>query len=85
MTLNSLLPKIDDLEPIVDSRLTFSDTPFIRDFNKLSEIEKLQVLSDIVKQTMIYNSIPNPKYEKNNLIGDDYTSSIVFIDYLNYL
>ena len=80
--MNSLLPKIDDLEPIVDSRQTFSETPFIREFYKLYDDEKLQILADIVRQTMIYEEIPNPLIEKELLIGDDYTSSKIFIDYL---
>ena len=83
--MNSLLPKIADLEPIVDSRQTFSETPFIRDFYKLDDDEKLQILADIVRQTMIYEKIPNPLIEKKLLIGDDYTSSKVFIDYLKPL
>lgn len=83
--MNSLLPKIDDLEPIVDSRQTFSETPFIRDFYKLDDDEKLQILADIVRQTMIYEKIPNPLIEKKLLIGDDYTSSKIFIDYLKSL
>lgn len=83
--MNSLLPKIDDLEPIVDSRQTFSETPFIRDFYKLDDAEKLQILADIVRQTMIYEEIPNPLIEKELLIGDDYTSSKIFIDYLKSL
>ena len=83
--MNSLLPKIDDLEPIVDSRQTFSETPFIRDFYKLNDDEKLQILADIVRQTMIYEEIPNPLIEKELLIGDDYTSSKIFIDYLKSL
>jgi len=85
MNMNSLLPKIDDLEPIVDSRQTFSETPFIRDFYKLDDAEKLQILADIVRQTMIYEKIPNPLIEKKLLIGDDYTSSKIFIDYLKSL
>ena len=85
MTINNLLPKVEDLAPIVDSRLTFSDTPFIREFYKLSESEKLQILADIVRQTMIYDPIPNPKFEKTSLVGDDYTSSLVFMDYINSL
>ncbi len=83
--MNSLLPNIDDLKPIVDSRQTFSETPFIRDFYKLDDDEKLQILSDIVRQTMIYEENPNPLIEKELLIGDDYTSSRVFIDYLRLL
>lgn len=85
MTTNKLLPDIEELRPIVDSRLTFSDTPFIREFYKLNEGEKLQILVDVVKQTMIYNPLPNPDLEKSSLIGDDYTASLVFIDYVKSL
>lgn len=83
--MNNLLPKIDDLEPIVDSRQTFGETPFIRDFYKLDDDEKLQILADIVRQTMIYEKNPNPMIEKELLIGDDYTSSRVFMNYLKSL
>ena len=83
--MNSLLPKINDLEPIVDSRQTFSETPFIRNFYKLDDDEKLQILADIVRQTMIYEKNPNPLIDKKLLIGDDYTSSRVFMDYLKAL
>ena len=83
--MNKLLPDIEELKPIVDSRLTFSGTPFIREFYKLNEIEKIQILVDIVKQTMIYNPLPNPDLEKKCLIGDDYTASLVFIDYVKSL
>ena len=72
MIMNNLLPKIDDLEPIVDSRQTFSETPFIRCFYKLDDAEKLQILADIVRQTMIYEKVPNPLFEKKLLMGDDY-------------
>lgn len=85
MIMNSLLPKVNDLEPIVDSRQTFSETPFIREFYKLNDDEKLQILADIVRQTMIYEKNPNPLIDKKLLIGDDYTSSQVFINYLKSL
>ena len=83
--MNNLLPNIDELEKIVDSRQTFSETPMIKDFVLLSEKDKLQVLTDIVKQTMIYSKFSNPDYDVLYLIGDDYTSSKVFIDYINKL
>lgn len=83
--MNKLLPDIKDLEPIVDSRQTFSDTPFIRNFYKLDNAEKLQILADIVKQTMIFNATPNPANEVKTLVGDDYTSSQVFAQYLKTL
>lgn len=83
--MNNLLPNINELEKIVDSRQTFSESPMIKDFVLLSEKDKLQVLTDIVKQSMIYSKFPNPDYDVKYLIGDDYTSSKVFIDYVGEL
>lgn len=83
--MNNLLPKLEELEPIFDSRQTFSETPFVRDFCKLEESEQLQVLADIVKQTMIYNKKNNPISGELLLMGDDYTSSKVFANYIKSL
>lgn len=83
--MNNLLPNIDELEKIIDSRQTFSETPMIKDFVLLSEEDKLQVLTDIVKQSMIYSKFPNPENDVLHLIGDDYTSSKAFINYMNKL
>lgn len=83
--MNKLLPKIEELEPIVDSRQTFSDSPMKKEFDKLEEIDKLQVLCDIVKQTMLYSEFPNPNNDTKLLIGDDYTASIVLKQYIESL
>ena len=83
--MNKILPDINMLEPIVDSRETYCDSPMIKDFEKLSDIDRLQVLADIVRQTMIYEEYPNPITEIDSLIGDDYTSSKVFLTYLQSL
>lgn len=83
--LNRLLPQINDLIPIVDSRQTFSETPLIMDFYKLNQIDQLQILSDIVKQTILYQENPNPEFELNQLIGDDYTSAKIFVEYIKNL
>lgn len=83
--MNNLLPKIDELEKIVDSRQTFSESPLTKDFYLLSENDQLQVLTDIVKQSMIYDKYPNPEYDVKCLIGDDYTSSKVFMNYIHNL
>lgn len=83
--MNSLLPNIDELEKIVDSRQTFSESPMTKDFILLSENDQLQVLTDIVKQSMIYCKYPNPDYDIRYLMGDDYTSSMAFINYINNL
>lgn len=85
MNMNKILPDINMLEPIVDSRETYCDSPMIKDFEKLSDFDRLQVLADIVRQTMIYEEYPNPITEIDSLIGDDYTSSKVFLTYLQSL
>ena len=83
--MNSLLPKIIELEKIVDSRETFSDSPMSKDFILLSEKDQLQVLVDIVRQSMIYSKYPNPDNDTKYLIGDDFTSSKVFMNYISDL
>lgn len=83
--MNKLLPNLEDLFPITDERKTFSETPFNKEFEKLSFISKLQIVNDVIRQTMIYDSIPNPETEIEQLIGDSYTASKSSIEYLKYL
>ena len=83
--MNRLLPIIDEMDTIVDSRCTFSETPMVKNFLLLSEKDKLQVLADLVRQTILYSETPNPDFELKTLIGDDYTSSKVFINYVKFL
>ena len=80
--MNKLLPKIEELKPINDSRLTFSETPLTKDFNLLDFKNKLQVINDIVRETMIFDKYPDPSNEIETLIGDTYTASLASIDYL---
>lgn len=80
--MNNLLPEINELFPIYDTRKTFSETPLNKDFELLNFKDKLQVINDIVRQTMIYECIPNPEKAVEFLIGDSYTSSLVSIEYL---
>ena len=83
--MNKLLPNLEDLFPITDERKTFSETPFNKDFEKLSFISKLQIVNDIIRQTMMYNPIPNSETEIEQLIGDSYTASKSAIEYLKHL
>lgn len=85
INMNRLLPNLEDLFPIINERKTFSETPFNKDFEKLSFISKLQIVNDIIRQTMMYNPIPNPNTETEQLIGDSYTASKSAIEYLKYL
>lgn len=85
MINSSLLPEKDDLFKITENWTTFSETPFQDDFVNLNEIDKLQIINDIVRQTMLFKRIPNPSKELNNLVGDSYTASIVSLNYLKHL
>jgi len=83
--MNKLLPNIEDLTPIEESRKTFYDSGFNNKFNLLSFEKQLQIINDIVRQTMIYSKYPNPKDDIETLIGDSYTAALVSINYLKYL
>ncbi len=83
--MNILLPDIEKLFPIYDTRKTFSETPLNKDFELLSFRDKLQVINDIVRQTMMYEPTPNPKNEVETMIGNSYTSSLISIEYLKRL
>ena len=80
--MNKLLPKVEELDSINDSRLTFSETPLIKEFDLLDFKSKLQVINDIVRETMIFDKHPDPSNEIETLIGDTYTASLASIDYL---
>lgn len=83
--MNKLLPNPYGLEPILDSRQTFSDNVMSQEFNKLNDEDKLKILCDLVKQTMIYKKYPAPKIEVEAMIGDDYTASKVLKKYIDEL
>lgn len=83
--MNNLLPRIDELFPINGNRNTFGDSRIQNNFYILTFAEKLQIFTDLVRQTMIVSEIPNPKTELFNMNGDSYTASIILIDYLKTL
>ena len=83
--MNRLLPKQEDLFPILDDRKTFSETSFTKDFDKLDFISKLQLVNDIVRQTMLIEQNPDPEIEIQELTGDSYTASLISIQYLKEL
>lgn len=89
--MNSLLPKIDDLEPIVDSRQIFSETPFIRDFYKLDDIDinnfydcHFSVLvNGINNKTYLVDTTPDIGYgfgEVNDLSSRDLYNKYIVLD-----
>ena len=79
--MNALLPSKEELIPITNDRNTFADCSLIRNFEFLNFQEKLQVINDIVRQTILIEPIPNPKNEIETIVGDSYTSSLVLIRY----
>lgn len=83
--MNKLLPLIDELKPIIKEHDAFFDCPLKKDFNELDIKDKLQIINDIVRQTMIYCDLPNPPKDVETLIGDAYTSCLVSIDYFKKL
>ena len=83
--MNKLLPERDELKPIINPHDAFYDGPFKKEFDDLSMLDKLQIINDIVRQSMIYSDCPNPDNEKETLIGDSYTSCIISIEYIKQL
>ncbi len=81
----NLLPSKDELQPIWEEEGTFSHCLFVKNFNDLAFIEKLQTINDILRQTIKYSSTPNPANDTKNLIGDSLTSAIVSVQYLKSL
>ena len=83
--MNSLLPKKEELFPIIDDRKTYSDTPFNKNFDELDFQSRLQIVTDIVRQSILVEDNPNPFNEVEDMIGDSYTASKILIEYLNEL
>ena len=80
-----LLPKLEELKPITDSNNTFYDCGFNNDFNSLTEKQKLQVICDIVRETILPSPFPNPENELENLEGNCHTACIIAAEYLKQL
>lgn len=80
--MNNLLPRLDELIPIAGNRNTFGESKMSRNFSTLDFITKLQIINDLVRQTMLISNIPNPKDEMAKMQGDSYTASIIAIEYL---
>lgn len=80
--MNNLLPRLDELFPITGNRNTFGESKMSRNFFTLDFITKLQIINDLVRQTMLISDIPNPKDEIAKMEGDSYTASIIAMEYL---
>lgn len=80
-----LLPTKEELVPITDSNTTFYECGFNTPFDTLSEKQKLQIICDIVKETIYPNPIPNPNCDIETLNGNCHTACIVARNYLENL
>jgi len=80
--MNNLLPDITTLKPITGDWKTFSDCTYNKDWEEMTFENKLQLVNDIVRQTMLYEEFPNPRNEVEDLIGDSYTAALVSLEYL---
>lgn len=78
-----ILPCKNELAP-VDSNSIY-ECCFNIDFDKLNFESQLQVLCDIVRQSIYPNGKPNPENDIDTMTGNCYTASFVLKDYLKKL
>ena len=83
--MNKLLQNIDELKPILDKSSIFYDCGFNKPFDELSFQKKLEVINDIIRQTIYTDSRPNPLNHTKTMIGNCHTAAMVSIEYLKYL
>lgn len=83
--MNRLLPEYDELKPITKETDTFYECGFNKSFDLLDFKSKVQVLVDIVRQSIKHTKYPNPNDDISTLSGDSYTCSNVLINYMKKL
>lgn len=83
--MNKLLPKKEELTPITNDKATFYECNFNQPFDSLPFITKLQIVNDIVRESIIPSVFSNPETEEETLIGNCHTASLTSIKYLKEL
>lgn len=83
--MNKLLPKKEELIPISKGTSTFYDCGFNVEFDKLPFINKLQIINDLVRQTILPKICCDIDHEKDTLVGNCHTASLISIEYLKEL
>lgn len=83
--LDILLPNKEELIPITDKNNTFYECGFNKEFNLLSFEKQLQIICDLVRQTIYVSPFPHPEEGINNLVGNCYTAAYVSKKYLEKL
>lgn len=81
---NSLLPKKENIVPI-DHEFFFRDNDFKGDFERLSFEKKLRIVNDLVRQTILPSTRPEPETHRKTGIGNCHTASLIAIEYLKSL
>lgn len=80
----NILPNLNELIPISNNNI-FYECGFSNNFESLTFEQKLQVLCDIVRQSIYPNGFPNPDNDITEMNGNCYTSSYCFLDYIKKL
>lgn len=80
-----LLPRREQLQPVTNKNSTFSDTYFNEPFHQLTFGNKLRVVADLLRQSVLPEYYADPSVERELLVGDCHLTSKMAIDYLNYL
>ena len=83
--MNKLLPSLEELVPITDKNSTFYNCGFNTPFSTLSFEKQLQIINDIVRQSILVNGTPNPYTDFETLEGNCQTAAIVSIEYMKEL
>ena len=83
--LDKLLPSKDELIPIDNPNNTFYECGFNYEFDNLSFEKQLQVICDLVRQSIYPSRFPHPNDGIKDLIGNCYTAAYVSKLYLEKL
>ncbi len=83
--MNKNLPKKDQLKPITDPNNTFYHSGFNKEFDLLSFEQKLQVVNDLVRQSILTESDPHTENSIEELKGNCHTAALASMEYLKYL
>ena len=81
----NFIPQKEDLIPITNDKSTFYDCGFNKEFDDLDFKTKLQVLCDVVRESIYPNPTPNPKNDIETMNGNCYTASFIMKKYLEDL
>lgn len=82
---NEWLPSRSELQPVTNRLSTFGDCYFQKPFDELMFGQKLQVVADLLRQSVLPAYYSDPDTEQDKLVGDCHATSRLAISYLKYL